>query len=99
MILDTGATSTLIKKSVWLALGFDLANATDRVTITTGSAQKKALRVVLTRLSALVQYAFGIPMIVFPLHAGTSVPGFLGLGFLRGHVLTIDFLAGQIDLT
>ena len=37
LLLDTGATTSLIKESVLLALGYDLANVTDRVRMTTGS--------------------------------------------------------------
>jgi hypothetical protein len=32
------------------------------------------------------------------LRTNSGVDGLLGLGFLRNHVLTIDFRAGQIDL-
>lgn len=53
---------------------------------------------ILTRLTALGRHQFGIPVLAYTLPAGASVSGLLGLDFVRGHVLTIDFRAGQITL-
>jgi hypothetical protein len=98
LILDTGATTSLFKESVLLALGYDLAYVADRVPMTTGSVVTSVPRVVLTRLTALGQHRFGIPVLAHTLPASVSVSGLLGLDFLRDHVLTIDFRAGQITL-
>lgn len=98
LLLDTGATTSLIKDSVLLALGYDLASVTDRVPMTTGSVVTTVPRVVLTRLSALGQHRFGFPVLAHPLPAVVSVSGLLGLDFLRDRTLTIDFRAGQITL-
>ncbi len=99
LILDTGATTTLLKETVLLAMGFDLASVTDRVQVTTGSVITSVPRVVLTRLSALGQHRFGFPVLAYTLPASVSVSGLLGLDFLRDQLLTIDFRAGQIVLT
>jgi predicted aspartyl protease len=98
LLLDTGATTSLIKESVLLALGYDLANVTDRVRMTTGSAVQSVPKVILTRLTALGQHRFGFPVLAYSLPASASVSGLLGLDFLRDHVLTIDFRTGQVDL-
>ena len=37
LILDTGATTSLLNDTVLLTLGYDLASVTDRVQMTTGS--------------------------------------------------------------
>ena len=37
LILDTGATTSLLNDAVLLTLGYDLASVTDRVQMTTGS--------------------------------------------------------------
>jgi predicted aspartyl protease len=99
LVLDTGATTTLLKETVLLALGYDLASVTDRVQMTTGSLVTSVARVVLTRLSALGQHRFGFPVLAYTLAASVSVSGLLGLDFLRDQMLTLDFRAGQIALT
>jgi predicted aspartyl protease len=98
LILDTGATTSLFKESVLLALGYDLASITNRVPMTTGSVVTSVPKVVLTRLTALGQHRFGIPVLAYTLPASVSVAGLLGLDFLRDQLLTIDFRAGQITL-
>ena len=99
LLIDTGATTTLLKESVLLALGFDLAGARNRVAMTTGSGVHSVPKVVLTRLTALGQTWYGFPVLAYTLPASTSVSGRLGLDFLRSLELTIDFRAGLIGLT
>ncbi len=99
LILDTGATTTLLKETVLLALGYDLASVSDRVQMTTGSLVTSVPRVVLTRLSALGQHRFGFPVLAYTLATGVSVSGLLGLDFLRDQMLTLDFRVGQIALS
>jgi predicted aspartyl protease len=98
LILDTGATTSLIKETVLLALGYDLANVTDRVQMTTGSVVTSVPRVVLTRLTALGQHQFGFRVLSYTLPSIVSVSGLLGLDFLRDRTLTIDFRGGLITL-
>jgi predicted aspartyl protease len=99
LILDTGATTTLVKETVLFALGYDLASVTDRVQMTTGSLVTSVPRVVLTRLSALGQHRFGFPVLAYALPTSVSVSGLLGLDFLRDQMLTLDFRAGHISLS
>ena len=99
MLLDTGATTSVLKDAVLVALGYDLANATTRVPLTTGGAITSVPRVVLTRLTTLGQHRFGLPVLGYTLPASVSVSGLLGLDFLRDRVLTLDFRVGQITLT
>ena len=99
LLLDTGATTSLLDETTLRALGYDLASVTDRVQMATGSVVTSVPRVVLTRLTALGQHRFGFPVLAHTLPAGTSVAGLLGLDFLRDQVLTIDFRAGQITLS
>ena len=98
LILDTGATTSLLNDAVLLTLGYDLASVTDRVQITTGSLVTSVPRVVLTRVTALGQHRIGFPVLAHTLPVSASVHGLLGLDFLRGGVLTIDFRSGQIAL-
>lgn len=52
----------------------------------------------MTRFSALGQHRLGLSVLAHGLPATTGIDGLLGLDFLRGSVLTIDFLQGQIGL-
>jgi predicted aspartyl protease len=99
LILDTGATTSLIDRSIIASLGFDLAGATNHVPMTTGSGVVSVPRIVLTRLTSLGHHRFGFPVLAHSLPAGAQVFGLLGLDFLRGHKLRIDFLAGRVELT
>lgn len=98
LILDTGATTSLLKETVLIALGYDLAGVTDRAQITTGTTILSVPRVILTRLTALGQHRFGFPALSYSLPATVSASGLLGLDFLRDQVLTLDFRAGRITL-
>jgi hypothetical protein len=99
LLLDAGATTSLINLSTLLSLGFDPDQSVQRVSVLTGSAVEVVPLVVLTRLSALGQQRIGFPVLAHALPAGSAVDGLLGLDFLRNHVLTLDFRAGQIGLT
>lgn len=96
LIVDTGATGTMIHLPVLLALGFDPARDGRPVQITTASAVEVGFRVSLTRLFALGQNRIGFPVIAHTLPATATVDGLLGLDFLQGHILTVDFREGTI---
>jgi predicted aspartyl protease len=98
LLLDTGATMTLINLSTLLYLGFDPDKSPQHVQIMTGSAVEVVPVIVLTRLGALGQHRFGFPVIAHALPASSTLDGLLGLDFLRNQALTIDFRAGQITL-
>jgi hypothetical protein len=99
LLLDTGATTSLINLSHLLALGFDPDQSPRRTTMTTGSTVETVPLVVLTRLSALGQHRFGVSVIAHPLPVRSGVAGLLGLDFFRGQMLTIDFRAGEVSLS
>jgi predicted aspartyl protease len=98
LLLDTGATTSLLKRSALIYLGIDPDQSTRRLQMTTGSGVEIVPIVVLTRLSALGQHRFGFSIIAHTLPTNSAVDGLLGLDFLRNHILTIDFPTGRIDL-
>ena len=98
LVLDTGATTSLINLAALLYLGFDPDQSPQRVRMTTGSTVEFVPVVVRTRFSASGQHRFGFPVIAHALPVISAIDGLLGLDFLRGHVLTIDFRAGQLNL-
>jgi predicted aspartyl protease len=99
LALDTGATDTLINVGVLVALGYDPALSPHRVQITTGSGVEFVPRVTLSRLKALGQERLAFSVLAHTLPPSTGVDGLLGLDFLRGQILTLDFRAGQISVT
>ena len=99
LILDTGATTSLLDEEVLFNLGYDLVSVTDRVQMATGSLVTSVPRVVLTRLSALGKRSVGMPVLAHTLAVNMSVHGLLGLDFFRGEVLTIDFRSKRIALS
>ena len=98
LALDTGATTSLINLAALLSLGYDPDQSARRITMITGSTTEVVPLIALTRLSALGQHRIGPHVIAHALPTSSAVDGLLGLDFLRGHVLTIDFAAGQITL-
>ena len=99
LALDTGATSTLVNQSRLMQLGYDPAAHSDRLQITTGSGVEFVPRITVGKLTALGQDRHDFPVLCHNLPPTASVDGLLGLDFLRGHELTIDFRDGQLRLT
>jgi hypothetical protein len=98
MILDTGATTTTLNLKTLRLAGYDPSMALGHVQLTTGSAVVTVPQLMVNRLSALGQHAFGLRVLVRNLPPTIAVDGLLGVDFLRGHDLTIDFPQGQIAL-
>jgi hypothetical protein len=95
-ILDTGATTSLIRSTLLVAVGYAPDAAVDRLLVTMGNSIESFPRVVLNRFSALGQHRIGMPVLSHTLPPTTGIDGLLALDFLRGTVLTLDFQRGQI---
>ena len=98
LVLDTGASTSLVRKEALIDLGFDPENEIRRVRMMTGSSIIDVPLVVSTRFSSLGRHRFGFPVIAHTLPKGSGVDGLLGLDFLRGRTLTIVFPQGEISL-
>jgi hypothetical protein len=81
-----------------VALGYDPALVPDRVQVTTGSGIEFAPRIVLDRIAALGHERLGFSVLGHTLPPSAGVDGLLGLDFLRGQSLTVDFRRGQVVL-
>ena len=99
LILDTGATTTLIRSTILIAVGYDPDASPDRVQVAMGGGMQLIPRVVLNRLSAVGQHRVGFPVLSHTILPAVGIDGLLGLDFLRGTILTVDFRAAQITLT
>ncbi len=98
MALDTGSTSTLVNMGPLVFLGYDPANSADRAEVATGSGVELAPRLVVNRIDALEQNRSNLRVICHTLPVSTRIDGLLGLDFLRGQALLIDFRKGEIAL-
>jgi len=99
LILDTGATTSLIRSTILIAVGYDPDASPNRVQVAMGGGIQLIPRVVLNRLSALGQHRLGFPVLAHTILPAAGIDGLLGLDFLRGTILTVDFRAAQITLT
>jgi predicted aspartyl protease len=96
LALDTGATTTLINVGALVVLGYDPALTQDRVEVTTGSGVEYVARLPLQRLTALGCSRENLPVLSHTLPPSATVDGLLGLDFLRGGRLEMDFRAGIV---
>jgi predicted aspartyl protease len=98
LALDTGATSTLINVGMLVSIGYDPSLVPDRIQVTTGSGVEYLPRVVMRKITALGQERVMFPLLCHTLPSSAGIDGLLGLDFIRGNTVTIDFRAGQIVL-
>jgi predicted aspartyl protease len=98
LALDTGATATLVNNAVLVGVGYDPALAPTRVQVTTGSGVEYVPRVTLSRIRALGQERVDFDVLGHTLPPSAGVDGPLGLDFLRGQSVTIDFRTGRVIL-
>src|SRR5262249_55639889 len=98
LALDTGATVTVLSEAALVAAGSDLALAPSRVQVTTGSGVVHVPLLPVSRLRALGQERTDFLVLGHTLPPAVIVDGVLGLDFLRGLTLTVDFRLGQLTL-
>ena len=96
--LDTGAITTVVDRRFFLDLGYDPSTASDQVQITTGSGVRFAPEIALIRIEALEHEHTNFPILCHTFPPSATVDGVLGLDFLRGKRLVLDFRAGLITL-
>jgi len=99
LALDTGATATVIGVAMLVVVGYDPAIVPARSQITTGSGVEFAARIETMALKALGQEWRPFPVLAHTLPPSAGVDGLLGLDFLRGKIITVDFRKGLISLS
>ena len=99
VVLDTGASMTVIATDIMGRLGYDPANpALARKRIVTGSGIEYAPRTTVRSATAIGQKVANLDVLCHDLPPESGVDGLLGLNFLRYFKLTIRFRKGIIDL-
>lgn len=92
LALDTGASGTVISQKRLMEIGYDLKNAEDEAIITTGSGLITIPKIRIEKMLALGKEKNDFLINAHDLPPTANVDGVLGLDFLRGNVLTVDFV-------
>lgn len=98
LALDTGATCTLINAALLVAIGYNTATCEDRIRVTTGSGVEYAPLMKITQFTVLGVTCKNMDVLVHTLPPSAGVDGLLGINFLRGRILKVDFRRGTILL-
>ena len=99
LALDTGATHTYISAKLLPSIGIHASESPNKVQVTTGSGEVLAPVVSVTELSVLGQKRESFEVTAIDLPPSASVDGVLGLDFLRGFRVFVDFREGQVEFT
>lgn len=97
--LDTGASRTLVNTEVMVLLGHDLAMASDRIEVTTGSGIEFCVRLPVECLESVGRALERFSVLCHTLPPSAQIDGLLGLDFFRGCYLGIDLRNGEITVT
>lgn len=98
LALDTGATGTLINAGMLVSVGYDPALSPNRPQVTTGSGVEFVPSITVSKIVALGQERTDLVVLCHTLPPSANVDGLLGLDFLRGQSLSVDFRSGRIAL-
>jgi len=98
MVLDTGATYTMIPWYIAEELGYNPAASKEFISMTTASGTIEAPLITLDFVSILDMPVKNQQVIVHNLPESSHVDGLLGLNYLKHFKLTIDFKNGMLAL-
>jgi hypothetical protein len=98
LALDTGASTTTVGIAPLVTAGYDPALLGERVQVTTAAGVEFLPRLTIERLSSLGCHRADLAVLGHTLPPRAGVDGLLGLDFLRGQRLSIDFQEGAITL-
>ena len=100
MALDTGASRTLINEDVLRSVGYDPDESeVERVPMTTASTVEPVPQLPVDRIESLGQHRRNLLVVAYTLPDDLDFDGLLGLDFLRGLKLNIDFRKGRITVS
>ena len=98
LVLDTGATTTTINRSLLRSIGYDPDGDRSRPD-DNGNHRRNGSSVDGQSTEHLGRHAIGLRVLAHDLPAEAAVDGLLGLDFFRNLTLHIDFRQGQLILT
>ena len=98
MVVDTGASFTIISWSAAEALGYHPERSPRRIQFMMGSGREAAPMFTVKAIEAVGVTLGHIPVLCHDLPQGSLVDGLLGISFLRHGRLAIDFQRGILQL-
>ena len=96
VVLDTGASTTMIPTQVAADLGYDISNPNQQIVTASGIVLAK--RITVRKLTAIGETVENIDVVCHDLPEGSIIEGLLGLNFLRHFDVNISFSTGTIEL-
>ena len=96
VVLDTGASTTMIPTQVAADLGYDISNPNQQIVTASGIVLAK--RITVRKLTAIGETVENIDVVCHDLPQGSIIEGLLGLNFLRHFDVNISFSTGTIEL-
>lgn len=98
LAIDTGANQTSLRSDYLQLLGLDLTRATRFQLVRTAGGTVRAPVVVAPRLICLGRTRESFPVAALDPSGAHGADGLLGLDFVRGQVLKLDFARGAVTL-
>lgn len=98
LALDTGATYTMIRSQVLMAIGYDLDSISPHASIVTATRTEQVKALVVEKIQAIDQTLENFSIICHDLPEESGVDGVLGLNFLRHFDIEIRYSDNTISL-
>jgi len=89
----------VVTRALLRTIGYSETAWREQVLIASMNSIQQAPRCVIEEVAALGRRVAGLEVVAHDLPAGLPFVGLLGLDFLRGRRLSIDFRRGEIELT
>jgi predicted aspartyl protease len=94
--IDSGATWTTIEPRLLRFLGYDTVQAAPSVHVATANGMIRAPQISVRAIAALGLVRKNMSILALALPSTAGVDGLLGLDFLRGLRVTLDFRDGRL---
>ena len=98
LVLDSGASRTMLPWGFLISLGYDPGASPERTRIVTGSSVEYAPLVTVNALSAVGETVQDCQVVCHDLPEEARVDGLLGMDFLRHFDVLLSFSRGVLEL-
>lgn len=99
LALDTGASCTMISAERLESIGYHPSASSDLAMMTSAGSIHYVPRLTVDRIRVLDQERVVFPVVAHILPPTATIDGVLGLDFMRGQRLVVDFRAGEVSLS
>ena len=98
LLIDSGATFTIVSWATLVSLNLDPAGSTVRKPITTANGLVLMPEVLIERVDALGQRVAQFSVLAHTIPLGSNVGGVLGMNFLREFEINLNFKQAYIEI-